>query len=233
MVAGRVARAGTIRSGGHPIFAALYDLILHRAEKKFIGPHRAYLAGGATGRVLDVGAGTGLNFGYYPPATEVVGVEPDPHMLRRAQARAMRLRRRVVLLGEAAEDLPFPAASFDVAVTTLVFCTIPDPDRALGELRRVLRPGGQLRFLEHVRADRAGWARFQDFITPLWKRIGAGCHPNRDTVGAIRRSGFRIEELNRYAFGPYPVRPFVRGVAVVGGRIPKVAGPPTRASLRR
>ncbi len=77
----------------------------------------------------------------------------------------------------------------------------------------MLRPGGRLRFLEHVRAGTAGWARFQDVIVPLWKRIGAGCHPNRDTVSAIERAGFRIEELNRYTFGPYPVRPFVRGVA--------------------
>lgn len=155
-----------------------------------------------------------MNFGYYPPGTEVVGIEPDPHMLKRAQTRAARLGRPVVLLAEGAEDLPFPDASFDVTVATLVFCTIADPDRALAELRRVLRPGGQLRFLEHVRAASARWARFQDFVTPLWKRIGAGCHPNRDTVGAIARAGLRIEALDHYAFGPYPVRPFVRGVAI-------------------
>lgn len=198
---------------GHPIFAALYDLLQRRAEKKLFGSHRAYLAGGATGRVLDVGSGTGINFRYYPPDAEIVGVEPDPYMLRRAQARAGRLGRRVRLLAECAEQLPFPDASFDAAVATLVFCTIENPDRALAELRRILRPGGQLRFLEHVRAETAGWSRFQDFITPLWKRIGAGCRPNRDTLRAIERAGFRIEELGRHAFGPYPVRPIVSGVA--------------------
>ena len=198
---------------GHPLFAALYDLLLGPAEKKFLGPHRVYLAGGAVGRVLDLGCGTGINFGYYSPGAEVVGIEPDPHMLRRAQGRAGRLGGRVKLLEGSAEQLPFPDRSFDAAVVTLVFCTIADVDRALRELRRVLRPGGQIRFLEHVRAETAGWARFQDLMVRLWKRIGAGCHPNRDTVAAIERAGFRVEELKRYAFGPYPVRPFVRGVA--------------------
>ncbi|MBI3625069.1 MAG: class I SAM-dependent methyltransferase [Candidatus Rokubacteria bacterium] len=192
---------------GHPIFAALYDVIQRPAEKKFLRSHRAYLAGGATGRVLDVGAGTGINFGYYP-------AEAEPYMFRRAQARADRLGRQVKLWADGAEQLPFPDESFDAAVATLVFCTIADPDRALGELRRVLRRGGQLRFLEHVRAKTPGWARFQDFMKPVWRRIGAGCHPNRDTVSAIERAGFRIEELQHYAHGPYPVRPFVRGVAV-------------------
>ena len=201
---------------GHPIFAALYDIIQRPAERKFFGPHRAYLAGLATGRVLDVGSGTGANFAYYPPEAEVIGIEPDSHMLKRAQARADRLGRHIKLLADGAEQLPFPDVSFDVAVATLVFCTIPDPGGALGELRRVLRPGGQLRFLEHVRAKTPGWQRFQDVVTPLWKRIGAGCHPNRDTVAAIERASFRIEELQLYAHGPYPVRPFVRGVAVCG-----------------
>ncbi len=143
----------------------------------------------------------------------MVGIEPDPYMLKRAQAKAERLGRPVKLLVEGAERLPFPDGSFDVAVATLVLCTVRDLDRALRELRRVLRPGGQLRFLEHVRAETAGWARFQDVMVPLWRRVGAGCHPNRDTVRAIERVGFQIEELPRSAFGPYPVRPFVRGVA--------------------
>ena len=201
---------------GHPIFAALYDLIQRPAEKKFLRSHRAYLTGNAAGRVLDIGAGTGINFAYYPAEAEVIGIEPDPYMLRRAQARADRLGRQVKLLAESAEQLPFPDGAFNTAVATLVFCTIAEPERALGELRRVLRPGGQLRFLEHVRAKTPGWQRFQDFMTPVWRRIGAGCHPNRDTVSAIERAGFRIEELQHYAFGPYPARPFVRGVAVRG-----------------
>lgn len=201
---------------GHPIFAALYDLIQRPGEKKFFGPHRAYLVGMARGRVLEVGVGTGINFGYYPAETEIIGIEPDPHMLRRAQARADRLGRQIKLSPDSAERLPFPDGSFDAAVATLVFCTIPDPGRALSELKRVLRPGGQLRFLEHVRAKAPGWQRFQDYMTPVWRRFGGGCHPNRDAVSAIERAGFRIEDLQQYAFGPYPARPFVRGVAVSG-----------------
>ena len=167
---------------GHPIFAALYDVILGLAERKFLRPHRAYLVGAATGRILDVGSGTGANFPLFSAQAEVVAIEPDPHMLRRAQAHADRLGRSIKLLAEGAEQLPFPDVSFDVAIATLVFCTIRDPGRALGELRRVLRPGGQLRFLEHVRAKTPGGQRFQDVVT----------------------------------HGPYPVRPFVRGVAVCG-----------------
>jgi SAM-dependent methyltransferase len=203
-------------SSGHPIFAALYDLIQRPAEKKFLGPHRASLLGGVLGRVLDVGSGTGVNFAYYPEGAEVVGVEPDPHMLRRARARAERLGRRVELRPDGAERLPFPDASFDVAVATLVLCTVPDLDCALGEIRRVLRPGGELRFLEHVRAATPRWARVQDLLTPVWRRVAAGCHPNRDTAAAIERGGFRMRELGRHAFGPYPARPFIRGVAVRG-----------------
>lgn len=209
---GRGIATGGREARGHPIFAAVYDFITRPAERKFLGSHRAYLISGLTGRVLDVGSGTGLNFGYYQPEAAVVGIEPDPYMLKRAQARADRLGRNVKLLAEGAEDLPFADGTFDAAVATLVFCTIPDLDCALRELRRVLRPGGQLRFLEHVRAEAARWARFQDFMTPLWKRIGAGCHPNRDTVKVIENAGFRMQELTRYAFGPYPIRPFVRGI---------------------
>jgi ubiquinone/menaquinone biosynthesis C-methylase UbiE len=197
---------------GHPIFAALYDRLLASAERKFFRRHRRHLADHLTGRVLDLGSGTGANLPYYPPSAAVVGIEPDPHMLRRARARERAAPAALVLGG--AETLPFPDGAFDTAVVTLVLCTVADPGRALAELRRVLRPGGQLRFLEHVRAATPGWARFQDAATPLWKLIGAGCHPNRDTVGAIEGARFRIVEFDRYAFGPYPVRPMVRGVAI-------------------
>jgi ubiquinone/menaquinone biosynthesis C-methylase UbiE len=199
---------------GHPIFAAVYDRLVRAAERKFLGPHRDWLARGLRGRVLDVGSGTGLSFAHYSAEVDVVGIEPDPHMLKRARARAEALGWRIALLEVRAEELPFPDASFDAAVAALVLCTVENVKQALGELRRVLRPGGELRFLEHVRAPSPGWARFQDAVTPFWKKIGAGCHPNRDTVAAIEGVGFRIPEIERYAKGPYPVRVFVRGVAV-------------------
>ncbi len=201
-------------SRGHPLFAAVYDRLIRGAERKFLGAHRDWLASRLTGKVLDVGCGTGLNFGHYPAAVEVVAVEPDPHMLRRARARATALGRQIGLLEAGAEDLPFPNGSFDTAVATLVLCTVTDLDCSLGEIRRVLRPGGALRFFEHVRSPSPGWARFQDAVTPIWRKVGAGCHPNRDTVSAIERAGFRVVELERYVKGPYPIRVFVRGAAV-------------------
>jgi ubiquinone/menaquinone biosynthesis C-methylase UbiE len=202
-----------VSARGHPIFAALYDHLIGVAERNFLRPHRAWLAGELTGRVLDVGSGTGLSFAHYSAGADVVGVEPDPHMLQRARPRAEALGRRIPLLEACAEALPFPDASFDAAVSALVLCTVQDLEQALGELRRVLRPGGTLRFLEHVRSPSPGWARFQDAVTPLWSRLGGGCRPNRDTLAAIERAGFRIAEIEQYAKGPYPVRVFVRGVA--------------------
>lgn len=203
-----------VKARGHPLFAALYDRLIQPAERNFLRAHRAWLAGELRGRVLDVGSGTGLGFAYYAAEADVVGVEPDPYMLKRARPRAEASGRRIALLEACAEALPFPDGSFDAAVSALVLCTVQDLEQALGELRRVLRPGGALRFLEHVRSPSPGWARFQDAVTPLWSALGAGCHPNRDTLAAIERAGFRIAEIERYAKGPYPVRVFVKGVAV-------------------
>ena len=201
-------------SRGHPVFAAVYDRLIRGAERKFLGAHRDWLVSGLTGRALDIGCGTGLNFGHYPSAVEVIAVEPDPHMLRRARVRAAALGRRVEILEAGAEALPFPNGSFDAVVATLVLCTVDDLGRSLGEIRRVLRPGGTLRFFEHVRSPSPGWARLQDAVTPIWRKVGAGCHPNRDTVSAIERAGFRVVERERYAKGPYPIRIFERGAAV-------------------
>ena len=199
---------------GHRIFAALYDRLTAPAERRILAEHRAYLAGRARGRVLELGAGTGANFPYFPADVELVAVDPDPHMLRRARRRAKQLGRSIALQQAPAEDLPFPDASFDTVVVTLVLCSVEEPDRALAEVRRVVRPGGELRFLEHVRAPSVGWARFQDAITPVWGWCGAGCHPNRETVSAIERAGFRIVELEHDDRVVYPTRPLARGVAV-------------------
>ena len=201
------------RGRGHPIFAALYDRLIRRAERKFLGAHRAWLTAGLTGRVLVVGCGTGLDFRHFQPAVDVTAVEPDPHMLRRARARARALDRRVELIEAGAEALPFPTSFFDAVVATLVLCTVSDLGQSLAEIRRVLRPGGALRFFEHVRAPSHGWARFQDLVTPLWKRVGAGCHPNRDTVAAIEAAGFHLARIDRFVKGSYPIRVFARGVA--------------------
>ncbi len=184
------------------------------AEKGFLGVHRAALLAPARGRLLEVGCGTGLNFPRYPRGAHIVAVEPDPHMLSRAVARADTSGLHIALVEADGEHLPFAEGAFDSVVVTLVLCTVSDPVRAVTEIRRVLRAGGELRLLEHVRASSPGWARLQDCATPLWRRIGAGCHPNRDTLAALERAGFRIAELERFAKGPYPVRQFVRAVAV-------------------
>jgi ubiquinone/menaquinone biosynthesis C-methylase UbiE len=195
---------------GHPVFAALYDLISKAEEETVLASLRRWVVGEATGRVLEIGAGTGLSFPYYRRDVQLVATEPDPYMLRRARRRAAALNRPIEFHSAPAEALPFPDAEFDAVVCTLVLCTVGDPVRALGEVRRVLKPGATFRFIEHVRG--AGWqARAQDLVTPLWRRVGAGCHPNRATVAAIRAAGFRIDRLEERT-QPVP-GPFVAGVA--------------------
>ena len=190
---------------GHPVFAALYDVLTWPGERLTIGERRAALVGAVEGRVLDLGVGTGLNFPCYRRAAAVAGVDPDPYMIRQASARLARLRRArprrdaagaaAALIQAPAEALPFSEGAFDTVVATLVFCTVRDPAAALREVRRVLRPGGTLRFLEHVRAPSPRMAALQDRIQPLWSSFCAGCHPNRDTLAAIRAHGFAVEAL--------------------------------------
>ena len=198
---------------GHPIFAALYDRLTRSAERNFLGAQRAWLAARATGRVLDLGAGTGINFPHLRADAEVIAVEPDPYMLERGRRRARTIGRAVTFLPDTAESLSLETASVDTVLATLVLCTVDDPARALAEIRRVLRPGGSLLFLEHVRLEHRLWGRVQDAVTPLWRTLFAGCHPNRDTVTAIRQAGFDIEELERHSCGPLPGPLFVRGAA--------------------
>lgn len=163
--------------------------------------------------MLDLGCGTGANFAHFVPDADVVAVDPDWYMLRRALRHARELHRAIGLVEAPAEALPFADASFDTVVVALALCTVSDLDASLGEVRRVLRRGGELRFFEHVRSE-GGWARFQDAVTPLWRAVAAGCQPNRDTVGALRRAGFRTLSIERHDTGVYPVRPLVSGVAI-------------------
>jgi len=198
---------------GHPCFAAVYDRLTRSAERNFLGAHRAWLGARAVGRVLDLGAGTGANFSYMGAGAEIIAAEPDPYMLGRARRRAATLGRPVTFLADAAESLSLEAACVDTVLATLVLCTVDDPARALGEIRRVLRPGGRLLFLEHVRLDHPLWGRLQDAVTPLWSALFAGCHPNRNAVSLIRQARFDLEDLERYAWGPLPGPLFVRGTA--------------------
>ncbi len=180
---------------GHPVFAAFYDINLWPRRWSALWKRRVAVVGEAEGRVLDLGVGNGLNFECYRRVAFVVGVDPDPHMLRRAGPRLAAATVRKGIIQAPAEALPFPDDTFDTVLATFVLCTVQDPAAALREARRVLRPGGALRFLEHVRSPSPRMAAFQDRIQPLWSRLFAGCHPNRDTLAAIRAHGFTVETL--------------------------------------
>jgi ubiquinone/menaquinone biosynthesis C-methylase UbiE len=194
------------REQGHPWFAAVYDLLNAPAERGFLREVREDVIGGAAGRVLEIGCGTGASFPYYREVvTELVATEPDPYMLERARRRAHQLGRHVDIRQAPAEALPFDARSFDTVVSTLVLCTVRDPARALAEVKRVLTPEGEFRFYEHVRYPHAFGAFWQDLVTPVWHRVFAGCHPNRDIVGLIRAAGFGITQLEeRTPLPPIP-----------------------------
>lgn len=192
---------------GHPIFAAFWGRFGHRQ----VSPFRASVVGPAQGHVLELGAGTGENLGAYRSAERITLTEPDPYMLRRAEARVRQTALPIEMMAAAAERLPFPDHSFDTVVATLVFCSVEDPDAAFAEVRRVLKSGGTFRFLEHVRADTPFRAWFQDVSAPVQGWLGAGCHPNRDTLGTMRRAGLEIVELTK----PYPKWPVFAGVARV------------------
>lgn len=153
--------------------------------------------------MVEVGAGNGLNFGHYPPtAAEVVAVEPEDTLRKLAEKAAQSARVPIRIVAAHADDLPFEDEGFDAAVASLVLCSVPDPRRSLAELYRVLKPGGELRFFEHVRSDNAAIGAFQTLVTPLWARAGGGCHLNRDTVAAIKESGFIIEEFDKVYYRP-------------------------------
>ena len=194
-------------------FAAMYDRMMASTEEAGLRDHRRAIVGRARGRVLEIGAGTGLNLDHYPPDVDLVLTEPEEPMARRLRARAT--RGEVVEAG--ADRLPFDDDSFDTVVSTLVLCTVPDQDAALAEIRRVLKPGGRLLFLEHVRSDDPKTAKWQDRLLPVWRFCGHGCHPNRDTGAALTRAGFELElETWRLPKAPPIVRPVIEGSASPG-----------------
>ncbi len=171
--------------------------LLHLAmRQQALLPFRRRVVGAAEGRVLEVGIGSGLNLPLYgPQVSSVIGLEPSPELLRMARERAASAPVSVELLEASAEAMPLDDASMDTVVTTWTLCTIPDAQRALAEMRRVLKPGGALLFVEHGRAPEPGVARWQDRLDPLWGRMAGGCHLNRKMDDLISGSGLRIEAL--------------------------------------
>lgn len=194
-------------SDGHPVVARLYDTVMAVPERTILPAHRAALAARLSGRVLEIGAGTGAMFPYYNEAVELHAVEPDPYMRRRASARATDLGVDASLSDASAESVPYAEDSFDAVVASLVFCTIPDHEAALSEVARVLDPGGEFRFLEHVRGEGVA-GRAHDLLAPAWHAVAGGCHLNRETGELFLRDD-RFELLDYERFDG--VVPMVRG----------------------
>lgn len=202
----------------YPIFARLWEHVIAPISTwRGADEHRRELLDGLAGRVIEVGAGQGTNFPQYPSSVErVVAIEPEDYLRRRAERAAVSAPIPVSVLDGTAEDLPGEDESFDAGVVSLVLCSVPDQRPALGELFRVIKPGGELRFYEHVISRRASYAYIQRFEeATFWPRLLGGCHPARDTSAAIVRAGFVIERCERFAFSPVPLfpMPHILGVA--------------------
>jgi ubiquinone/menaquinone biosynthesis C-methylase UbiE len=202
----------------HPWFARAYLWLSVKEEEAGRAEHRERALAGLSGRVVEIGAGNGLNFVHYPETVdEVVAVEPEPLLREHAERAAVDAAVRVNVVDGLADALPLEDGSMDGAVASLVLCSVPDQARTLAEVQRVLRPGGELRFYEHVLSRSRGLARFQRFSdATYWPHVAGGCHMARDTAAAIEAAGFTIESQKRWAYRPSPFlppEPMILGVA--------------------
>ena len=185
-----------------PLLARIYDAVLAPTEWMGVRDQRRRLMDGLTGRVVEIGAGTGLNVPLYSAtAHEVHAIEPDRHMLEKLRSKASGSSTRLYLYRADAHHLPFAGGVFDVAIVTFALCTIPDPERALDEAHRVVRGGGVLRFLEHVRSEKNRTAGWQDRAAPLWGRISGGCRLNQPTVEILEATRWEVDDVWRSGGG--------------------------------
>ncbi|WP_223638578.1 class I SAM-dependent methyltransferase [Planococcus sp. 4-30] len=183
------------------LFPKLYDVAMKPLEKTRFERIRAGLVRKAQGRVLEIGFGTGANFGYYRNVERVDAIEPNPAMAKQAIKRIKKTRTPIYAYQAIAEELPFFDDSFDTVVATLVFCTIPEPERALQEIRRASKPGAKILLFEHVKMDQKMLGKTQEALTPIWKRVCDGCHLDRDTLQLVKESGLHIEKVTSYYGG--------------------------------
>lgn len=201
----------------HPWIARVYDYLNVYFEHRQAPPHREYLVRDLSGTVVELGPGTGAMLPYFdaadrPPAT-YYGVEPDPGMRRQVVERLAGTSFEGAVVSARAERLPFADDSVDVVVTSCVFCSIPDVERALSEIARVLSPDGEFRFFEHVRSPGVV-GRSQDLLTPVWRRFGGNCHLDRAFLPRVEEHpGLTVVEASHHTSGHYPIREFVRGRA--------------------
>ena len=215
-----------------PVFARVYRRAAVRADDRGAVDHRRALVAGLSGRVVELGVGPGLNFRHYPAAAQLTAVEPETSLRAEARAEARRALARITVVAGTAERLPLADRSCDAAVLSLLLCSLADPSSALTELRRVLRPGGRLRFYEHVVSSEPRVARLQRLVDRGWPRIAAGCHTARDSVAAIQQAGFEVRSCRRLAFRPsalLPAVPYVIGEATADRQVVHRRGDPAPA----
>jgi ubiquinone/menaquinone biosynthesis C-methylase UbiE len=205
-----------------PRFARMYLRSAASAEQRGATDHRRRLLEGLSGTVVEIGAGHGLNFPLYPPeVTEVVAIEPEPTLRSQAETVAKGATVPIRVLAGVADELPLEDASVDAAVASLVLCSVPDQQRALAEIRRVLRPQGELRFYEHVIARCHPKRLLLQVIdhSGIWPKLAGGCHPARDTTEGIMLAGFDIEEIERFGFSAQRFEPLIPHILGTARRI--------------
>ncbi len=201
----------------HPLFARFFDRFAGKDKGRGEDALRRELLAGLSGRVVEVGAGNGINFEHYPEAVELVAIEPEPYLREQATKTAAAVSLPIDVQAGTAAALPLAPQSVEAVVVAGVLCSVPDQRAALAEFRRVLRPGGELRFYEHVLSRRPRFARYQRALAPMWSRAMGGCEPHRDTLAAIEQAGFRLERCRGFGFPQdaraYPVAPRILGSA--------------------
>lgn len=214
----------------HRLFPRCYAWLCPAMERSGMAERRRHLLTGLSGSVIEIGVGSGASFAHYPPQIgRLVAVEPDPHLRRLAETEATRVPVSVDVITGQAEHLPIEDGSLDAAVAMLVLCSVTDPAAVMAELHRVVRPGGELRFIEHVRASSTGMCRVQRALdATVWPRLAGGCHTHRDTLATLEAGGFDLDHVDRFHFpkGPQvlPTSPHVAGVAIRRTRPTPIGG---------